>query len=52
VFLNWSGRRGEFKDFFSQEAGVVFSNDVCFVTQLGGHEHNQISGVCWLIRRK
>jgi len=30
----------EFKDFFSQEDGVVFSNDVCSVMEVLGHEYN------------
>ena len=34
------GRHEEFKDFFFQEDGVVFSNDVCSVTEVLGHEFN------------
>ena len=30
----------EFKDFFSQEDGVVFYNDVCSVIEVLGHEYN------------
>ena len=29
----------EFKDFFSQEDGVVFCNDVCSVMEFSGHEY-------------
>ena len=32
------GRHEEFKDFFSQEGGVVFCNDVCSVMEVLGHE--------------
>jgi len=31
------GRHEEFKDFFSQEDGVVFCNDVCSVLEVLGH---------------
>ena len=34
------GRHEEFKDFFSQEDGVVFCNDVCSVMEVLGHECN------------
>jgi len=34
------GHHEEFKDFFSQEDGVVFCNDVCFVMEVLGHEYN------------
>ena len=34
------GRHEEFKDFFSQEDGVVFCNDVCSVMEDLGHEYN------------
>jgi len=30
----------KFKDFFSQEDGVLFCNDVCFVLEVLGHEYN------------
>jgi pterin-4a-carbinolamine dehydratase len=33
-------RREKFKDFFSQEDGVVFCNDVCSVMELLGHVYN------------
>jgi len=36
----YRGRNGEFKDFFSQEAGVLFCNDVCSVTEVLDHEYN------------
>ena len=36
----YSGRHEEFKDFFSQEDGVVFCNDVCSVMEVLGHEFN------------
>ena len=36
MFLPWALE--EFKDFFSQEVGVVFCNDVCSVTEVLGHE--------------
>ena len=35
----YRGRHGEFKDFFSQEDGVVFCN-VCSVMEVLGHEYN------------
>jgi len=34
------GRHEEFKDFFFQEDGVVFCNDVCSVMEVLGHEYN------------
>ena len=34
------GRHEEFKDFFSQEGGVVFCNDVCSVMEVLGLEYN------------
>ena len=34
------GRHEEFKDFFSQEVGVVFCNDVCSVMEVLGREYN------------
>jgi hypothetical protein len=34
------GRYEEFKDFISQEDGVVFCNDVCSVVEVLGHEYN------------
>ena len=34
------GRHEEFKDFFSQEDGVVFCNDVCSIMEVLGHEYN------------
>ena len=36
----YRGRLEEFKDFFSQEDGVVFCNDVCSVMEVLGHEYN------------
>jgi hypothetical protein len=33
-------RQEEFKDFFSQEDGVVFCNDVCSLMEVLGHECN------------
>ena len=36
----YSGRHEEFKDFFSQEDGVLFCNDVCSVMQVLGYEYN------------
>jgi len=36
----YRGRHEEFKDFFSQEDGVVFCNDVCSVMEVLGHECN------------
>jgi len=36
----YRGRHEEFKDFFSQEDGVVFCNDVCFVMEVIGREYN------------
>jgi len=37
-FYLW--RHEEFKDFFSQEDGVVFCNDVCSVMEVVGHKYN------------
>ena len=49
----YRGRHEEFKDFFSQEYGVVFCNGVCSVMEVLGHEFKtQISGACSLIRQK
>jgi len=36
----YRGRHKEFKDFFSQEDGVVFCNDVCSIMEVLGHEYN------------
>ena len=36
----YRGRHEEFKDFFSQEDGVIFCNDVCSVMEVLGHEYN------------
>jgi len=36
----YRGRHEEFKDFFSQEDGVVFCNDVCSVMEVFGHRFN------------
>jgi len=36
----YRGRLEEFKDFFYQEDGVVFCNDVCSVMEVLGHEYN------------
>ena len=36
----YRGRHEEFKDFFSQEDGVVFCNDVCSVMEVLGHVYN------------
>jgi len=36
------GRHEVFKDFFSQECGVVFCNDVCYVMEVLGHECNTV----------
>ena len=36
----YRGHREEFKDFFYQEDGVVFFNDVCSVMEVLGHEYN------------
>jgi len=48
----YRGRHEEFKDFFSQEDGVVFCNDVCSVMEVLGHEFTQIIDACSLIRQK
>ena len=34
------GRHEEFKDFFSQEDGVLFCSDDCSVIEVLGHEYN------------
>ena len=36
----YSGRHEVFKDFFFQEDGVVFCNDVCSVMEVLVHEYN------------
>ena len=36
----YRGRHEEFKDFFSQENGVAFCNDVRSVMEVPGHEYN------------
>ena len=36
----YCGRHEEFKDFFSQEDGIVFCNDVCSVMEVRGHACN------------
>ena len=36
----YHGHHVEFKDFFSQEDGVVPCNDVCSITEVLGHEYN------------
>ena len=36
----YRGRHEELKDFFSQEDGVLFCNDVCSVMEVPGHEYN------------
>ena len=36
----YRGRLEDFKDFFSQEDGVVFCNDVCSDMEVLGHECN------------
>ena len=35
----YHGRHEEFKDFFSQEDGVMFCNDVCSVVEVLAHEY-------------
>ena len=37
----YHGRHEEFKDFFSQEDGIVFCNDVWSFMEVIGHEYNQ-----------
>jgi len=36
----YHGHHEEFKDFFSQEDGVVFCNDVCSVMEVLGRKYN------------
>jgi len=36
----YHGRHEVFKDFFSQEDGAVFCNDVCSIMEVLGHEYN------------
>ena len=36
----YRGCHEEFKDFFSQEDGIMFCNDVCSVKEVLGHEYN------------
>ena len=35
----YHGQHEEFQDFFSEEDGVVFCNDVCSVVKVLGHEY-------------
>ena len=46
------GRHEEFKDFFSEEDGVVFCSDVCSVWKFLAMNFTHISGACSLIRQK
>jgi len=39
-FYSYRGLHKEFMDFFSQEDGVVFCNNVCSVIEVLGHEYN------------
>jgi hypothetical protein len=48
----YRGRHEEFKDFFSQEDGGVFCNDVCSVIKFLAMNIIQISGVCLFISQK
>ena len=36
----YHGHHEEFKDFFSQEDGVMFCNDICSIMEVLGHEYN------------
>jgi len=36
----YRGRHEEFKDFSSQEDGVVFCNDACSIMEVLGYEFN------------
>ena len=47
----YRGRLEEFKDFFSQEYGVVFCYDVCSVTEGLVHELTQMNDACSLNRQ-
>ena len=38
----YRGHHEQFKDFFSQDGGVVFCNDVCSVMEVLGHEYNPV----------
>ena len=48
----YRGRQEELKDFFSQEDGVVFYNDVCSVMEVLAVNINQNNGAWSLIRQK
>ena len=48
----YCGRHEEFKDFFSQEDGVVFFNCACSVMEILGHEYNLDQCACSLIHQK
>jgi hypothetical protein len=48
----YRGRHEEFENFFSQEYGVVFCNDVSSVMEVLGHEYNPGQWRCSLIRQK
>ena len=48
----YRGRHEELKDFFSQDDGLVFCNDICSVMEILGHEITQICGICSLIHQK
>jgi hypothetical protein len=36
----YHGHHEEFNDFYSQEDGVMFCNDVCSIMEVLGHEYN------------
>ena len=48
----YRGCHEEFKDFFSQEDGVIFCNDVCSIMEVLGQIITHISGACSMIRQK
>ena len=48
----YHGSHEEFKDFFFQEDGVLFCNDVCSIMEVLGHNITQISGACSLIHQE
>ena len=48
----YHGSHEEFKDFFFQEDGALFCNDVCSIMEVLGHNIIQISGTCLLIHQE
>jgi len=48
----YRGRHEEFKDFFSQEDGVMFCNDMCSFMEVLGHEYNPDQSCLFIVSLK